>query len=431
MSHRIFRVVVFTITIAALFSPCSEAQELPAAYAAYDIDGDGALGPQEVGPVLRRDFARLDGDGDGTLSAGELMQPVMVELSKRRATKVPVTEPKISGEVPSFTDVTAYLEETFELGQLAGIAVRVQHGGDLLYEKSLGDLGPETVVPVASASKWVTAALLMTLVDDGLLSLDGPLSAHLPFLVGMPAEPVTLRQALAHTGGFGSEHFINQPFEMDMMASAKALAATERPNEPGSTFQYTGVAMQLAAAAAEAVTAKTWSELFEERIAGPLGMSDTAYGHPMRDIDFEQNVNQSAEGGVHATLRDYSRFLEMLAGRGVFRGTRILSEKSIAEMETNHTHDLDVGFMPPGAREGWGYGLGLWCEHATPELECVRVNSAGAYGAFPWLDRERGIQGVVLVVESISSTIARTLAIRDLVDRVVDGRQATPEEPPR
>jgi CubicO group peptidase (beta-lactamase class C family) len=183
--------------------------------------------------------------------------------------------------------------------------------------------------------------------------------------------------------------------------------------------------MQYAAAAAEAATGKTWSELFAEQIAGPLDMSATAYGHPMRTIEFERNVNQSAEGGVHTTVRDFSRFLEMIGGHGVFRGRRILTRESIAEMEKDQTHDLDVQFTPPGAQNGWAYGLGLWCEETTPELECVRVNSAGAYGAFPWIDRERGIQGILLVVENISRTIERTLAIRELVEQIVDHREAT------
>jgi hypothetical protein len=125
-------------------------------YAVYDVDGDEALGPQEVGPVIRREFERLDRDGDGTLSVDELAQPLMVELTKRRTTKIPVTDPAISNGAPRFADVTAYLEETVELGKLAGIALRVQRGGELLYERALGDVDPHTVVPVASASKWVT-----------------------------------------------------------------------------------------------------------------------------------------------------------------------------------------------------------------------------------------------------------------------------------
>jgi CubicO group peptidase (beta-lactamase class C family) len=408
------------LTVGIFCTPCAADDKLPAIYAMYDVDGDGTLGPQEVGPVLRREFDRLDQDGDGTLSADELAQPLMAELTRRRAAKVPVTEPKISGETPSFADVTAYLEETAELGQLAGIALRVQRGGELLYEHSLGDLAPDTVVPVASGSKWITGALLMTLVDDGTLQLDEPLSRHLEYLKGMPAEPVTLRQALSHTAGFGSEHLLFQPFDMEIAASAKALADTERPNEPGTTFHYTGVAMQFAAAAAEAAAGKSWTELFEERIAGPLGMSDTAYGHPMRSIDFEPNRNQTVESGVHTTLRDYGRFLEMIGGRGVFRGTRVLSEASVAEMETDHTHGFDFSFVPPGAREGWGYGLGLWCEKADAKQSCTKMNSAGAMGAFPWIDRNRDISGVLLTVDSIPRLVERILAIRALVEQVVD-----------
>jgi CubicO group peptidase (beta-lactamase class C family) len=184
--------------------------------------------------------------------------------------------------------------------------------------------------------------------------------------------------------------------------------------------------MQLAAAAAETATGTSWSKLFSERIAEPLGMSHTAYGHPMRDIGFEGNLNQVAESGVHTTLRDYSRFLEMIAGRGVFRGTRVLSEAAVAEMERDQTHGLKIGFTPPGARQGWDYGLGLWCEQATADLECIRVSSAGAFGAFPWIDRERDIEGVLLVVENLPRLVDRILATRELVERVVDAAHEKP-----
>lgn len=412
----------------ALPALAGTAEPLPPRYAIFDVDGDGTLGPQEVGPVIRRDFARLDRDGDGVLRTDELEQPLMAELTRRRMSKVPVTEPHptpdtdeaTTDDFPTFASVTAYLAETLELGQLAGIALRIERGNELLYEHTLGDLSPETVVPVASGSKWMTSALLMTLVDDGVVDLDGPLSAYLPFLKGMPAEPVTLRQTLSHTGGFDSEHLLWQPFDMDLTTSAQALAATELETEPGTTFHYTGIAMQFAAAAAQAATGRSWSELFTERIAGPIGMSHTAYGHPMRSIDFVGNRNQIAESGVHTTLHDYARFLEMMAGRGAFRGRRILSAEAVRQMETDQTHGLTVGFTPAGARRDWDYGLGLWCEEATSDWQCTRMNSAGAMGAFPWVDRTRGIQGVLLVVDGLPRLLDRILRLRELVEQTVD-----------
>jgi len=112
----------------------------------------------------------------------------------------------------------------------------------------------------------------------------------------------------------------------------------------------------------------------------------------------------------------------MIAGGGVFRGKRVLSEDAIREMETDHTRGLESSFVPPGAKPGWGYGLGLWCEESDGDGRCTRMNSAGAFGAFPWVDRQRDLYGVFLVVDRLPRLVDRILAIRELVEDVVYGR---------
>jgi CubicO group peptidase (beta-lactamase class C family) len=394
--------------------------ELKGRFAAFDVDGDGALSRQEVGPIIRRTFAEHDRNGDGTLDGREVRRLMVGSIRQRSRKPVEAPAPVLHGERADLDDVTAYLEKTVEVAELEGVVLLVANGGTVLYERNVGDLTSDTVIPIASGSKWITAALLLSLVDDGLLSLDEPLAAHLPYLEGTPSAGVTLRHALSHTSGFGSEHLLMQPFEMELAASARAVADTERIAEPGAAFHYTGAAMQLAAAAAEAATGRTWAELFEERIAGPLGMTSTAYGHPMREIGFADNRNLIAESGVHTSAHDYLRFLEMIAGGGVFRGKQVLSADAVSEMEADYTRGLEISFLPPGAKPTWGYGLGLWCEDAEADGRCATMNSAGAFGAFPWLDRRRDLYGVLFVVDSMPRLVDRILAIRGLVEDVVD-----------
>ena len=50
----------------------------------------------------------------------------------------------------------------------------------LVYKRELGDFDAKTVAPVASCSKWLTAAMVMMLVDEGKLSLDDKVSKYLP-----------------------------------------------------------------------------------------------------------------------------------------------------------------------------------------------------------------------------------------------------------
>jgi CubicO group peptidase (beta-lactamase class C family) len=92
-------------------------------------------------------------------------------------------------------------------GDDPGHAVGVYRGGELVAHAAAGHaviehgipIGTDTVFDIASASKQFTAACLVLLQRDGVLSLDDDIRRHLPELA-LPA-PVTLRQCLSHTGG--------------------------------------------------------------------------------------------------------------------------------------------------------------------------------------------------------------------------------------
>ena len=51
-------------------------------------------------------------------------------------------------------------------------SILVYRDGKVIYDKSIGEFTPKTQVPIASCSKWLTAALVMVLVDEGKLNLE-------------------------------------------------------------------------------------------------------------------------------------------------------------------------------------------------------------------------------------------------------------------
>lgn len=85
----------------------------------------------------------------------------------------------------------------------SGITAIAMKEGKQLFRADAGEANRDTIYPVASASKWVTAALVMTVVDEGRLSLDVPISAYLPEFAGAGGK-ITLRELLAQTAGEGS-----------------------------------------------------------------------------------------------------------------------------------------------------------------------------------------------------------------------------------
>src|SRR5262245_45000545 len=177
----------------------------------------------------------------------------------------------------------------------------------ILYEGAFGtrDLakGPEmtadTIFRIASMTKAVTSVAAMQLVEQGKLQLDQPIGGILPELsapqvlegfddAGAPRlrpakRPITLRQLLTHTAGFGYE-FLNA----DMIRYVKAsgtpsgstgkLASLRLPLvfDPGERWEY-GINIDWAGRAVEAVSGVPLEVYFREHILGPLGMADTDY----------------------------------------------------------------------------------------------------------------------------------------------------------
>lgn len=279
-----------------------------------------------------------------------------------------------------------------------GVTAIVMRNSQTVFRTDVGGIDPHAQFPIASASKWMTAALVMTVVDEGKLSLDAPISRYLPAFAGT-AGTVTPRQLLAQISGEGSlldKVDLAQDPRISLADSAAAIARRPLVDSPGKVFRYGGPGFQVAGAAVETVTGQRWAALFDERIARPLGMTHTYWKHlPSRGVSPGETLDPLLQGGVVTTADDYMRFLTMLAQQGRVDGRRILSADAVDAMETAQTLGLPMAYKPAGAKSGSAqYALGNWCERWSADRRCTLVSSPGAFGTFPWIDRQAGLYGI-------------------------------------
>ncbi|MGL4420209.1 MAG: serine hydrolase domain-containing protein, partial [Gemmataceae bacterium] len=247
------------------------------------------------------------------------------------------------------------------------------------------------IVPIASATTWLTAATLMTLVDDGKLKLDDPLKKHLPQFTGKKGE-ITLRQLLAHTSGLPSQYAPSEERGITLVEAVDRIAKVDLVADPGREFRYGGVSMQVAGRLAEVVSGKSWRELFEEKIAKPCAMPNTKYGRA------GLNPNPQLAGGASSSLHDYRHFLEMLLHDGKYDGKQVLSKESVREMDKDQTRGAPFKMGSIGRRfDNSKYGLGHWLDRQDAEGHGIEVSSPGAFGFRPWIDRDQQLIGVFLV----------------------------------
>jgi CubicO group peptidase (beta-lactamase class C family) len=95
-------------------------------------------------------------------------------------------------------------------------------------------------------------------------------------------------------------------------------------------------------------------------------------------------------GSASSTPEDYLHFVEMILHKGVYKGVRILSEKSVAEMQENRLGpDVRIAYTPAEAG-GVGYGYGEWIMGAA-------VSSPGLFGSLPWVNNRRGYCAFLMV----------------------------------
>lgn len=303
------------------------------------------------------------------------------------------------GHIPdpnAFDAVDSVFRNRVESAGLSGGVLYVVRDGVVIYEEAVGSVDRNTPMPVASAAKWLTSAVLMTLVDDGVLELDEPISQHLPEFTG-PAAAVTLRQLLNHTSGIRQQSCIWNSGG-SMSSCVAQLAAGTLEFEPGTAFSYGNAGYHVAGYLAQVVTGSDFKTLFFERIGRPLAMSSTSWG---------DGANPSPAAGVSTTADDYGHFLEMMLADGVYAGQRILSVASVAEIQANQVAGYDTrNDFAVRITKIPTYGLGLWRDVVDGEDRSVVVSGNGARGFYPWIDHANDAYGVLAVDDQRGAEVA-------------------------
>lgn len=340
-------------------------------------------------------------------------------VAAARGSSSPPPVVQIAGDDPVPPALRTALQQAVRDGG-AGVTAIVMRDGHLLYRLDVGAIDPHAQYPVASASKWMTAALVMTVVDEGKLALDAPISRYLPEFTG-EAGTVTLRELLAQTSGEGSLRDavdIRQDPRITLAESAAQVARRPLADPPGAVFKYGGPGFQVAGALVERVTGQRWADLFEARIAAPLGMTHTYWMHlPAHGVTPAQTLNPLLQGGAVSTADDYMRFLTMLAQGGTYDGHRILSAQAVEAMETAQTLGKPMAYEPRGAAavDHAQYALGNWCETWMDAGRCTLVSSPGAFGTFPWIDRRSGVYGIFFTRTRLPRVIDDLVAARHAI----------------
>ena len=350
------------------------------------------------------------------------------------------------------------LSRFVDSGEIAGCSARIMRNDKVLFEESFGyadiesklKMSADTIFPIASMSKVITVAGIMQLYEQGLFKLWDPVSQYLPGfknpkiakekpdgsyeLVDAKGE-VTMRQLFTMTSGvpYGwadtAAGRIRIEKEKEWMSNPLSFPGTvgyvnlvgQLPLafEPGERWMY-GFSIDVLGAVIEVLTGKSLGEYLKENVFDPLGMTDTGFFVPADKLDriaTLYNINEgmkpsdrgaptskpefeSGGGGMFSTVRDYSRFAQMLLHGGTLDGVRILGRKTIDLISTDHLTPEQRRSDNWDTQRGYGYGL---CVRVMTNPELAGINGsvgewgwAGAFGNWFCVDPKENLTCVYL-----------------------------------
>jgi CubicO group peptidase (beta-lactamase class C family) len=337
--------------------------------------------------------------------------------------------------------IDAYFRNEVAGGTIPGAIVRIERGGNIIYDGIFGlrdvvaqtPMTPDTIFRIYSMTKPIASAAAMMAIEAGQLSLTDPVAKFIPsfanVMVGIeakdsdavqlklvdPARAITVRDLLLHTSGitygFYGSGLVRKAYndariydgDIDSSEFVERLARLPLREQPGSLWDY-GHSTDVLARIIEIVSGQPFAKVLQERFLDPLAMRDTAYAvtddgkwpliaEPLpRDADFrtgfERNPKklrrwQSGGSGLVSTVGDYSRFARMLLQRGALDGRRYLNDASFVAMTSDQIGPSsgvgrDWAYFP-GDGFGFGYGFGVRTDpgRAVPA-------PAGSAGEIKW-----------------------------------------------
>ncbi|MEZ4960679.1 MAG: serine hydrolase domain-containing protein [Saprospiraceae bacterium] len=331
---------------------------------------------------------------------------------------------------PGFALLTSHFHQYVDKGVLAGTVIIVGKG-DQLYKDHYGMQNMEAEIPMsfesifrlASMTKPIVSVALMTLVEEGKISLDDPIVKFIPGFKNLkvyqsenelatPKTALTLRHLLSHTGGITSG-FDDSPAGQicaEMMREKKpgsleeiinVLAETPLAFHPGEGWAYS-YSTDVLAYVIEQVTGERIDQFLTRKVLKPLKMNDTGFQVPPEKINrftalyatgedgkltLADNPKDSpytngqqfprGNGGLTSTPLDYFRFAQMLLNGGELDGVRILKKETIEMMATNVVPEEHLPIRIGGkAVPGYGFGLGFGVLVGDPPF--------GSAGDFFW-----------------------------------------------
>jgi CubicO group peptidase (beta-lactamase class C family) len=323
-------------------------------------------------------------------------------------------------QAPSQTNFDA-VDQLLKQNQKAigNYVMLVVKDGKVLYQKnSSQDFTAKSPAPLFAAGNWMTAALVMTFVDEGKISLDDKVTQYVPLFGKYMKGYITIRNCLTNTTGIKTEQSVTSVMAKTKYETLEDMVNTyankhDIATNPGTEFFYSNLGPNIAGRALEVVSKKAFERLMRERITAPLKMRGTNFAN-------EEGGATNPSGGSHSTANDYINFLTMLLNKGTFEGKRILSEKAVEELEKSQFPDLPIKYLPKELT-GAHFGLGEFITGTNAAGESSILACPNLLGTAVWIDKCRNYAAILIAEKPAEEKKPLYQSLVNLVGQSIGG----------
>jgi len=352
-----------------------------------------------------------------------LSATVFAQTSAVRA-ELPTTEDAI-------TQADALFEQAVASPTVPGISVAIAGRNGLIWARGFGWADVENRVPmstrtklrIGSVAKPFTAAALMRLYEQGKIDLDADVRTYVPaWPSSLPV--ITLRQLTSHTSGirhYEGDEFLSNRYYPTIVESLDIFKDSPLKFAPGTGQSYSTYAWTLVSAAIQGADGgRSFRDIMQQEVFGPLGMRDSALDvqseiipnrqRPYTVVDGElRNAPQTDHsykwggGGFIASSGDVARFAVAHLGGDFLQPETLAQMFQPAAMAGGR-------FSPYGI--GWQIGFGRYLESYSDDANAQRImaehfdsvmHSGGSTGGITMMILCRDHGRAVVVVKNVDS----------------------------
>lgn len=378
----------------------------------------------------------------GEFSQGSAKMPFAL-IRENQAEVLPIAS--TSGMAAELEGFEKEIEKIRLDWKVPGLAIAIVKGDQIIYAKGHGlrdvknqlPMNADTLMPIGSATKAFTTALMASLVDEGKLAWDKPVRTWIPTFKlqdAIASERISPLDLVTHRSGMPRHDALWYNSNFSRAEMVGRLQYLEANKDFRTDFQYNNTMFLTAGYLTEVVSGQSWESNVAQRLFLPLGMKranfsveqtkkDSNFSQPYREekdgtvqkIVFRTLNNIGPAGSINTSVNELTAWMQLHLSKGKFQGKQVLSPSGInylhvprMNMGTTQSKPelIDIGYTP-----GW------FSDVYRGQLRLHHGGKVDGFSAMVMLLPQANLG--IAVLSNLENSPVRDLITRSAIDRLL------------